>query len=261
MRIISKYHDYYDAALAYGADERVVYKRVPEELKPLPVEWQFMRPAPHFIDGLRSKTLDFRKHWFNIRPVVVVVAGKIYHGIGVAKKYKNSFFNPHDEEEFFYDLDAYKAHFEENKIPHPKLTKRETHYRRKFGRREPWWLGYLNYVEGAEKWFTVERPDEHRDFFIERKIPIATSTTTERYRRNSDDSVELNGNLKKYQFYRRLDAFQTYQELDMFVAGTMTQEDNPMASIGDEDLARAKGFDCYSFKKGPTKRAPKECKK
>ena len=35
----------------------------------------------------------------------------------------------------------------------------------------------------------------------------------------------------------------------------------PMAGIDDKHLAQAKGFDCYSFKKAPTKRKPKECKK
>ena len=264
MRIISKFHDYYDAALAVGADERVVYERKASVLQPIPTEWKFVERIPHYLEGSGYRdggSLNFRKHYFNIRPVIVALAGKIYHGIGIKKMSKDTFRVAHWEEEFFYDLDSYLAHLDEHKIVTPTLTRRDKYYKKSWGKREPWWLGYLYYKEGAEKWLTVERPDQYRDLFIERKVPILTRTTTTKYSRTCDESIELNGNLAKFQFYRRLNAYLTYQELDMFIAGTCSREENPMAGIDDEHLAQAKGFDCYSFKKSPTKRQPKECKK
>jgi hypothetical protein len=57
------------------------------------------------------------------------------------------------------------------------------------------------------------------------------------------------------------DAFTAYQELDMFVSGVMAPENKPMVAIDDKHKAYQHGFDCYSFRNGPTKKTAKACKK
>ena len=39
MRIISKYHDYYDGAMAHGIDPSLIYKRDQELVKASEVDW------------------------------------------------------------------------------------------------------------------------------------------------------------------------------------------------------------------------------
>ena len=257
MRIFSKFHDYYDAVLAYGADERVIYHRNPEIIAPIPEEWEFLIPTISYKEDVQSKhkTRGVRDK-YDLRPIVVGLAGKIYHGVGVEKKVSS--FEGKNVLKVFWDFDEYQAYMEECGLKLIELKK--SHKRSKWGgQREPYWMRSALYEEGAKAWFTVERPDQHREIFINRKVPLVTATRN-RYYYRKDTEMELNGSLSRYQFYRRLDAYQTYQELDMFVAGTLTQEDNPMAGIDDKHLAKQKGFDCYSFKKLPSKGPVKKCK-
>ena len=188
---------------------------------------------------------------------MVGLAGKIYHGIGI-EKHVNSL-EGNNVLKVIWDYDEYRDYMEECGFKLVELKKRQK--RSQWGgEREPYWMRSAVYVEGAKAWLDVKNPEQHREVFIDHKVPLVTATKN-RYHYRKDTEMELNGSLGRYQFYRRLDAFQTYQELDMFVAGTLTQEDNPMAGISDQDLARAKGFDRYSFKKMPNKRPVKECKK
>lgn len=259
MRILTNFKDYYDAALAYGADERIVYNRKSDIYDRPPHDWEFTEIPVHYTSGHNTPTLQLRKFHLNLIPVKVYLAGIEYHGIGVKKVTGQSEFFGTLDEQWFWNIDDYIAYLKEFKID-LKEVKTQNKRKRRYGKREPYWFSHPYYREGAEKWFNVERPDQYRETFIVRKVPIATSHQPN-HGWHVNETVEFNGSIGKFHFYRRMDSFQTYQELDMFVAGTMTQEDNPMAGIDDVHLAQAKGFDCYSFKKAPTKRKPKECKK
>lgn len=50
---------------------------------------------------------------------------------------------------------------------------------------------------------------------------------------------------------------QLYQNIHSLLGSWNSQEDIPV--VDDKHLAKAKGFDCRSFKKDPTKRKPKKC--
>ena len=65
--------------------------------------------------------------------------------------------------------------------------------------------------------------------------------------------VILNGTLKEFEFFRVMNAFQAYQELDMFVGGVLTQTEAMTVNIADKDRIVQHGFDKYSFRKPPEK--------
>jgi hypothetical protein len=64
--------------------------------------------------------------------------------------------------------------------------------------------------------------------------------------------------LKQYKFAKVVPPMQAFQEISMYLGKLNAVEDNTV-TIEDKYLAQGKGFDCYSFKKMPSKRRGKEC--
>jgi hypothetical protein len=62
-----------------------------------------------------------------------------------------------------------------------------------------------------------------------------------------------NDNLEKFEFYRVFDAFGAYQEIDMYVSGTLPQSTAMPINITDKDRIAQHGFDRYSFRKSAEK--------
>jgi hypothetical protein len=62
----------------------------------------------------------------------------------------------------------------------------------------------------------------------------------------------INGDdLKDLEFYKTLDAFSVFQEIEMWVGGVLAAAGNPMVQITDDKIKVAKhGFDKFSFRKG-----------
>jgi len=60
--------------------------------------------------------------------------------------------------------------------------------------------------------------------------------------------LTLNGELKKFEFFRVLDPFQTFQELYMYLGG-LAVPDKPLPKLDDKTMAEIKGFNKYSFRK------------
>ena len=69
MRIISKFHDYYDSALSYGADDTLVYLRHTEEISAKNVEDKRIVAALDELGRLKIRTpsnIKKGKHYVNI---------------------------------------------------------------------------------------------------------------------------------------------------------------------------------------------------
>lgn len=69
-------------------------------------------------------------------------------------------------------------------------------------------------------------------------------------------TLEINPNLRSYEFYKLFDTVSAFQELEMYLGGLASPE-KPIPYIPDEVMIEAKGFDRrYSFRKDASK-----CKK
>ena len=191
----------------------------------------------------------------------VAFCGIVYRGIMVTIIDRSM--SGETESHFFYDLPSLEKYLK----PHGFEFKTKP----KMGFEKKWWkqntnrYTKLSYRDAIEKFFEDAVSDQHRDFFIERKLPVVACHPTiydDRWSSNPvhDALLVVNPLLSHWEFYKVMDAYTAFQELEMFLGGVMAGEDNPMAGISDEDLAKAKGYDCYSFKKPPTKRLPKGCK-
>ncbi len=257
MRIISKFQDYYDSALAFGHDERVVFERKKVEhvvgwKKPLPTGYDFMLPTLSartvsygWSRGRRWKDYDTNREGreFTFHPFTVSFCGKLYPGIRVASR-KGGFMGEWSSD-FAYNFKAYTMLMDKFGL---EFTD---------GKRRGWTLwggnkGSPRSEEDSKEYF--KRAGEDRvAFFAEKGIPIAICES-DGYGTGGDTTLLFNSELKKVAFYKVFDTYTTFQELDMFISGVMTREGNPMAGISDTDLRDKKGFNDMSFKKAPTKR-------
>lgn len=58
-----------------------------------------------------------------------------------------------------------------------------------------------------------------------------------------------NPSLKDYSFYKKVDPFNAYQQLSMYVGNNLAQQMDPNPPISDELRAHSHGFDKWSFRK------------
>ena len=62
--------------------------------------------------------------------------------------------------------------------------------------------------------------------------------------------IVYNECLKELEFFRLMDTFTAYQELQMYF-GAMAQPNRPVPQVSDKDMISIKGFDNWSFRKPP----------
>ena len=233
MRIISKFHDYYDGCMAYGVDPKCIYLR---ELK----ETDNKKEWPPGL-GLRAslkahKSTGFYDYlsthyetgcvWFCgqsfpfiifIRVINYLTSERIYcynmeqleealleYG---SKQEKIFYLNPPKKR--FATKEKFKAFFAENKYSEKEVT----------------------------------------ELLCKLGMPCLAWTETASWIK-SGDRLFLNPILKIFQFYRIKDPFQAFQDLSMFISGIMGGQAPPMIPISDKIRLEKHGFDSkWSFRK------------
>ena len=99
-------------------------------------------------------------------------------------------------------------------------------------------------------------PDHsQKELCSSRKLIIAIAEPQGNGSYRNDTSIELNGALKRVQFYKVFDPYTTYQELSMWVDGYIAAPGNVMLEVADKYRIEGHGFDYKtSFRRAPTKR-------
>lgn len=236
MRIISKLRDYYDSAMAFGQDQSVVFVRNAEELD--------MKKIPTNIRELIEPRISFgNRHGKDIdvemSPTVVVFCGKTYKAITCVKHTKDpsNYLAPSKKEvKVLYSLEDVKDFLEANGLP----FKTQPRYS---------WLNPKDTIAG---FFEKQTNNLIEEFCIENRYVVLTCADMSKVIENNYDSqyrLIANGYLDKLQFFRVMDSFAAYQELDMFVSGTLPQSTAMPIEISDKDRILQHGFDKYSFRK------------
>jgi hypothetical protein len=229
MRIISDFHDYYDAVQATGQDQTLIYFRKREEVKvsaySLPViEWSFW---------LDRRRIQVQEH-------IVGFCGKVYPAVMLTRLASK-------KSAICYNLAEVDSFFENN------CSKRELEeYRAKVKRR--WGYGWQSYFcrEAFEKHFAVcaERKDAFVEMFIEKRCPVWIGTVLEYSWRKRTGKIVYNASLKDLEFFRLFDTYTAFQEIAMFLGG-LAAPLKEIPEIPDNVMVGIKGFDKWSFRKPP----------
>lgn len=240
MKIISKFNDYYDNCLAYGLDHDALYVR--EESVILETSQAFIRQFPEspqikmFKPLLCEKTFyqkQRKAHEAFFKTITILIAGKAYGGLQVRlvcpgePTVTTTFFDQGDLERYLGKYNM-SINFDEKKrfIRERDLDVRSLHEHLQL-------KGDLRFS----------------DVSISLKAPIIVISEE-----NHKIMITRDACLKDYHFFRVIDSFTTFQEINMFISGILAPENRPMITIEDKYKVMEHGFDKLSFRKSPTKK-------
>lgn len=238
MYIIAKNKDYYDGVVGtVGIDKTIVYERTivglahqdfPEPFKSDRTMWKDTNPFTSLNFKINSE--KYEEGYF----FIVGFCGKLY--LGWRFLYK--------EKEFDYDTN----HLHD-------VEKYDIIY------------GYENakeHLKGSWSWSKLHNENKIKYILnydpinIFRKInaPIFVFSTNGtgivRYYDDRDKPFIINPILKEYEFYKVIDAFTAFTELQMFISGVLGTGEKEIIEVADKYKIMQHGFDYkWSFRKKP----------
>lgn len=230
MKILSKIHDYYDSAAAYGVSDQ--YWKRQNDIT--------FRKDPDLEDILR------RASCWGGTPTIIMFCGKAYALISLQ--------GPGWPPEIFLvakpeDFDVYRKIYEGGLNPPypgrwPKLDPQPSRWRSRESYENTG--GFQAFMEDVAK---LDCEKYHREY----NAPILhiSSVSMDRQSSYQDNTgrhrrmvtMQTNPWLKAIGFQKVKDAFTAYQEIDSYVFGVLGVDANPTVQTSDKDRLEAHGFD------------------
>ena len=219
MKIISKYHDYYDTVRIYGTDNSIKYIRK---------ELVFNKNHPEYKLVYETLKLDELRYInayneFMSNCYIVSFCGKLIPIVELSlygTKYRC--YNIESADEVVKQC----GKKEKQELWEPKRRKLRRSLRSKV-------ISIFSHTG-------LNTEELHHHF----KAPVFMYSRYDYY-------ITINPKLCKIDFYKHMDAFTTYQELSQYVGGVLSNTNQPVSVISDEDKKAMHGFDKWSFKTMP----------
>ena len=242
MRIISKFHDYYDAAQSEGQDRSLVFVRENRRYPQCSMTGE--APAPllafakfalvHTHRRLAGERRGPDKNT-NVETSfgIILFAGKLYpfarvefrHGLYGGASNAPVVCYTRDE------LVATLAPFDFDLDKHDKKVAKE-----RFWETAP---------VTTEAFFSLTGSEQLREEALTHRLAVVSWE-------RSGDLVQENPVLSSFQLFRHLHAWQAFQELSMFW-GNLAAPDRVPVTVADKDRIAQHGFDKWSFRRMPGK--------
>ena len=244
MHIVGdKVTDYYDSLISqFGySKEGNIFMREPEFVSKNS-EYSFM--LKEFPRNAHRISSNDRKKDYIYKCFRVLFCGVIYGGMVIYEEVPSVIATKYH---FFYTFDTLIEFLNENNISLKPDMKRH----------ERWWSGLRSDEIFTEKFLEPYFIPDHsqKELCAARKLVIATAEPQGDSSYRNETSIELNGALKRFQFYKVFDPYTAYQELSMWVDGHIAAPGNVMVEIADRFRIENHGFDIKtSFRRAPTKR-------
>lgn len=240
MLILSKGKDYYDGvAGTMGVDKTIVYERNVLELddgfkfpEPFKFKKRFDYKSKNPFHEIAHYNLKDESVYKKSSAFIVGFCGKLYVGWKFVKenKYYRGYGYGDDREtlEITYDINEAKEHLKDDR-----------------------WAGnltddykYIIQYDPIEVFRDINAPIFIFDF----------NPHLEEKRYWCKPRFTINPNLKEYGFYKAIDAFTAFQEIQMFISGVLGVGEKDIIVIDDKHKIKAHGFDKWSFRKEPKER-------
>lgn len=196
-------------------------------------------------DGRTYRTARF---W--LEPVVLVAAGKMYSGyVALDQATVGDKLDPI----WIYteaDMLAFADKWLGNNNKH-----REHLDKWYYKPHDSWAARYANH-NIPQRFLEIKGDDRFAQTFIDQRLSLALLTTSgQLYRDKRDAKVSAAAykdvNLADIEFYRVIDAYTMFQELEMYIGGVLPRPGAMTATIADKDRIVQHGFDKWSFRKPP----------
>ena len=255
MKIISKFHDYYDIALAQGHDNSIIYLREEREEKFL-----LQCEGTSYLNSIYKELpyIDTYNAYYDYKGRkirFIGFCGKIYPYIVFKhilkdnlSKIERILYNSNDVMNFFTEYDL-KKELENFMFPQKEKLN-------KWNRQEKFNINtFTKYIDKYSGKAGCE------EIFLKYKVPIFIIELDFYYKRVwsgkhtfEEGKIILNPCLKDIEFFRLINPYVAFQEIEMFLSGVLGFPSPPMIEITDKDKLTKQGFDKWSFRKMPTKK-------
>lgn len=247
MRIISKFHDYYDVVQATGQDQTLIYNREPKQIlwtkrsyildRPDSGDWPFPILNENSILGFQDtlKCLD---------NFTIGFCGKVYPLIKLSLDAINYHlcFTANDIHEFV-ENNSNKQRLKEYNSNKDKSW-RKSPYKSYYGET----IYYMNIRKNVEAFFEEYKRIQNDFIYLFRDNQSPQFVAG--YHAEGHE-ITFNASLKEKKFYRVIDPFTAFQEISMYWGG-IAHPEKPLPHIPDKIMVEAKGFDKkWSFRKRP----------
>jgi hypothetical protein len=227
MKIISKFHDYYDVVMRQGQDKSIVYNREVREI-----------PLPYGSGALQNPVhQNLRKIWrgrpevyysglplYGVDCCMVGFCGRWYACFNVSYSVQQKWESKRVEK-LLYTPDECIEYIQS---VHKKPNNRGELY-------------------SQIKTFFKEVQAMPPDIFLEENSPIVV--VTEVLHRSYPAAIIVNAQLKPYNFVTVKDPYQAFQDIAMYVSGVLKAPEKTTLDISDNCMRDKKGFDKWSFRK------------
>lgn len=249
MRIVSKFHDFYDSVMAMDTDKKTIYYREEKEIiinsdqlnqngvtdkYPIHSDKIVIYEAKKIRNLFKTQT-DFQIHILGFCGELLPILEHDY--------YVQHPSNPScsiNEFKYYIGIDNITNFLETEYKDYTLLWDR-------------------NYKTPSNKVFSImEELNKNKklmNIFIEQNVPSFLYYCNGHYdhvNRVQTGKIILNPCLKRYQFQSYLDPYQTYQKIQQYMENILVQDKMPMKPISDELKRDSKGFDKHSFRKDPS---------
>lgn len=287
MKLISKFHDYYDTALAHGRDETIVYIRDRSQVRlDLPASllpWEAVDKYGHRAGPNKAGVYETHHahvppyaHWNNKLPVIsqlsiqlheafVLVGGKAYP-IWLEPGYLQVLLESTKTEAIGSPTEeSYRAVIAER---HERMRERPLNEVADIQ------IRHIEFPQELDSQYKTARQNllayDFTPLHIDQGAPVLllaapqtlgpanrSSGLFDAYRSDTKGNAALVRNpcLKDLGFQRTLDPHSCFQNISQFIGGVMPGRQMPMVQLADKDMVQKKGFDPkYSFRTRPTVR-------
>lgn len=253
MRIISKFHDYYDSVRALGHDTHVAYLRetvdyAVRERRDLAKD-SVLRKAGLTEFALlceeavsSSFELVGRHEGARVRMAgacgLVCFVGKLHPFLRLSVTRVTEKTSHTGPDEFFYSAEALEKRAAE-------VGMLEQVQKRLDKRPKAWNWGALCERKTLREFFDAKTPTRLQELAYEHALPVAVFEET-----SFVGLLRKDPPLREYQFFRAVEPWQAHQELEMFL-GNLAAPEAKMVTIADKDRIPQHGFDRWSFRRRP----------
>lgn len=262
MKIISKYQDYYDSALAYGSDDSIIYIRNEEHIKaPLEKEYSYGTKIPPGYPKEFNTLLDLYSrlpsNYFKLkkeseyksilqRTELVGFCGKIYPIFHVEFECKSNT-DCSNKEYYFYDIDTMEEYLKQY-LEKDAFYKPESKWDNFFNITRKYQFTEKGIIKLLDEIDTINKSTNRFDTFFSINSPVFTISYSRKLR---DHALIKNPILKDYNFFRLKDPYVAFGEISQFISGVLSSNKKLPVEFTDKEKLQSHGFDNWSFKKEP----------
>ena len=235
MRIISNFKDYYDVVLSHGQDVSTTFIRKTKEYDNKSTEVKLLKSIL-YTDDLDEIVVD-NSRYFNSDYNLSVNSGNILFFCGKIYPFTTIYHTIDYKQTLSY-------HYDFNSVDKYIIAHGNKKTREEWGKNSKLFKYFRHYFskDKLNKLFNIKLDNN-------KLIKLHHELGSPYFLYNK--TLTINPVLKEIEFYKTLDVYSTYQEIDMFLTGILGDSEPKIIEVSDTIKKEKHGFDKWSFKTPP----------